>query len=95
MGHFIIKKPQTFTPSIKPLQVNNAKTVIEENAVIEKENKINKSIDNNMTTQEKIMAASSILSDAPKKIRKEKGLIERTESSKTILTEDNKELLRD
>ena len=30
-----------------------------------------------------------------KKIRKEKGLIEKTESSKIILTEDNRELLND
>ena len=30
-----------------------------------------------------------------KRIKKDKGLIERTESSKTILTEDNKQLLVD
>lgn len=49
-----------------------------------------------MTTQEKINAAASILDAAPiKKIKKDKGLIERTESSMTILTEDNKELLKD
>jgi len=30
-----------------------------------------------------------------KRLKKDKGLIERTESSKTILTEDNKELLND
>lgn len=49
-----------------------------------------------MTTQEKINAASEILASQPvKKIKKDKGLIERTESSKTILTEDNKELLTD
>ena len=30
-----------------------------------------------------------------KKVKKEKGLIERTESSITILTEDNRELLKD
>jgi hypothetical protein len=35
-------------------------------------------------------------STAPvKRVKKDKGLIERTESSKTILTEDNKELLND
>ena len=53
-----------------------------------------------MTTSEKIAMAQSVLSNeveaAPvKRVKKDKGLIERTESSKTILTEDNKELLND
>jgi hypothetical protein len=53
-----------------------------------------------MTTSEKIAMAQSVLSGteaaAPvKRVKKDKGLIERTESSKTILTEDNKELLND
>ena len=42
--------------------------------------------------------AESIINDEPKavkRIKKDKGLIERTESSKTILTEDNKQLLVD
>ena len=43
--------------------------------------------------------AQSVLSGANaapvKRVKKDKGLIERTESSKTILTEDNKELLND
>lgn len=53
-----------------------------------------------MTTSEKIAMAQNVLSGteaaAPvKRVKKDKGLIERTESSKTILTEDNKELLND
>ena len=53
-----------------------------------------------MTTSEKIAMAQSVLANedktAPvKRVKKDKGLIERTESSKTILTEDNKELLND
>ena len=50
-----------------------------------------------MTTSEKIAMAQSVLDDTPKvkRVKKDKGLIERTESSKTILTEDNKELLKD
>ena len=53
-----------------------------------------------MTTSEKIAMAQSVLSGsdmaAPiKRVKKDKGLIERTESSKTVLTEDNKELLND
>ena len=57
---------------------------------------------NNSNKEEKVMdkitMAEEILNDAPKavkRIKKDKGLIERTESSKTILTEDNKQLLVD
>ena len=50
-----------------------------------------------MTTDEKVAMAQNVLTPASntKRIKKDKGLIERTESSKTILTEDNKELLVD
>lgn len=47
---------------------------------------------------DKISMVEAIINDEPKsikKIKKDKGLIERTESSKTILTEDNKQLLVD
>ena len=48
---------------------------------------------------DKISMVETIINDAPakevKKIKKDKGLIERTESSKTIITEDNKQLLTD
>jgi hypothetical protein len=48
---------------------------------------------------DKISMAESILKTTPpkevKRLKKDKGLIERTESSKTILTEDNKQLLVD
>ena len=47
---------------------------------------------------DKISMAEQIINDTPKevkRIKKDKGLIERTESSKTILTEDNKQLLVD
>lgn len=64
--------------------------------VRKKKNKIeeNKS---DMNTAEKIAMAKEILgtNDTLKVLKKDKGLIERTESSKTILTEDNKELLVD
>lgn len=46
----------------------------------------------------RIAMAEEIINDTPrevKRIKKDKGLIERTESSKTILTEDNKQLLVD
>ena len=70
-----------------------------EHVVIENENKNNK-VNNAMTTSEKIAMAQSVLTNDEKitpvkRVKKDKGLIERTESSKTILTEDNKELLID
>lgn len=57
----------------------------------------NKSV---MTTEEKIAMAQAALAGQSqatpvKRVKRDKGLIERTESSKTILTEDNKELLND
>lgn len=49
-----------------------------------------------MDTKEKIAFANEILGCVtPKIIKKDMGLIERTEGSRTILTEDNRELLRD
>ena len=82
MARFIIKRNQNMRPKMKDI-VNNVKE--------------NKQV---MTTSEKIAMAQSVLNDniqaAPvKRVKKDKGLIERTESSKTILTEDNKELLND
>ena len=86
MGRFIIKHINKFTPQ-KPVSVNTS----EENNINE-----NKTV---MTTEEKIAMAQEVLDGKPapsfKRVKKDKGLIERTESSKTILTEDNKELLND
>lgn len=82
MGRFIIKHITNMKPQ---------KTVTS----IENNLDENKSV---MTTEEKIAMAQAALGGeaAPvKRVKKDKGLIERTESSKTILTEDNKELLND
>jgi hypothetical protein len=81
MGKFIIKHINSAKPQKK----------------VENNIKENKEV---MTTSEKIALAQEVLSNAKvaapvKRVRKDKGLIERTESSKTILTEDNKELLND
>ena len=88
MARFIIKhitnmKPQVCYTNSTPAVDNN----IDENKSV-------------MTTEEKIALAQAALADerpaAPiKRVKRDKGLIERTESSKTILTEDNKELLND
>jgi len=81
MGKFIIKHINSMKPQKK----------------VENNIRENKEV---MTTSEKIAMAQSVLSGAGvaapvKRVKKDKGLIERTESSKTILTEDNKELLND
>ena len=85
MGKFIIK------------HINNSKPQ-KKVAVKKTENKINET-HTVMTTSEKIAMAQEVLGgttpSTSKRIKRDKGLIERTESSKTILTEDNKELLKD
>lgn len=78
---FIIKQSQDINPQKK--RVNHPPII-----TTKKEEKV----------MDKISMAEEILNDAPKavkRIKKDKGLIERTESSKTILTEDNKQLLVD
>lgn len=65
--------------------------------------KVSELVKNNDKKNDKVMdnrikMAEEIINDTPKavkRIKKDKGLIERTESSKTILTEDNKQLLVD
>lgn len=61
--------------------------------------KANENNEKKEEVMDKISMAESILDTTPqkevKRLKKDKGLIERTESSKTILTEDNKQLLVD
>lgn len=84
MARFIIKQKQERIPAKKYVSSNNN---IQENKSV-------------MNTAEKVAMANEILAQqenepkqSVKKLKKDKGLIERTESSKTIITEDNKELL--
>lgn len=86
MAKFVIKRINSRRPQKSIVGV--------ERAVDENKNNKKESV---MTTDEKVAMAQSILapSSNTKRIKKDKGLIERTESSKTILTEDNKELLID
>lgn len=79
---------------VKPKVIEKAETV---SVVENKKETNNKQV---MTTSEKInMVQSALNAQEPamrvKRVKRDKGLIERTESSKTILTEDNKELLND
>ena len=83
---FIIKRNQETKPQ-KAKAVNKAS-----------ESKKNNEKKNNKVMDNRIKMAEEIINDTPKavkRIKKDKGLIERTESSKTILTEDNKQLLVD
>lgn len=71
--------------------------VVKENQQTIEDNKVDENLEV-MDTKTKIELANAVLGDANdskvKKIKKDKGLIERTESSKSIITEDNRELLR-
>ena len=86
MARFIQKQSQSRRISRLDINPNNVIINKKEN------NKV-------MNTSEKVAMAQEILSKEDnkknnvKRLKKDKGLIERTESSKTILTEDNKELL--
>ena len=81
------------------VKVNDDVVKVEQEVMNEvSENNIKPKKNNVMDTKQKIQMAAEILDDSKntvKKIKKEKGLVERTESSKTIITEDNRELLRD
>lgn len=92
MGRFIIKHIDNRKPQVKMYPSDTQKLVVQEN-----KKKVNEQV---MTTSEKIAMAKNVLNGADqqasvKRVKRDKGLIERTESSKTILTEDNKELLND
>ena len=83
MGRFIIKHINTMKPQ-KRIE-NNVEEINEEV----------------MTTSEKIAMAQSVLSGTDvaaspiKRVKKDKGLIERTDNSTILLTEDNKMVLTD
>lgn len=100
MGKFIIKHIDNRKPQIKifPKNVTNNEDVQKPNIDIKEKNNNTKNKEV-MTTNEKVAMVQELL-DAPKtnsfkRVKKDKGLIERAESSKIILTEDNKELLND
>lgn len=107
MTRFIHKRNQEKKPSI----VTNKKTYTieddghillgnkEEEKNLQRPLKEQKNTNTMKTTKEKVALANSILegvgTNKVKRLKKDRGLIERTESSKIVLTEDNKELLTD
>ena len=87
MAIFIQKNRQELKMSNRPYA---ASPVIEEDNQEQKNSK-------DMTTQEKVEMANQVLGTTPKvkRVKSDKGLIERAETNKTILMEDNRELLVD
>lgn len=87
MARFILKHSQSVKPEKKAINgiVNN------------KSNNTNNIMSEELTN--KLDRIEGIVDDnngkPVKRIKKDKGLIERTESSKIVLTEDNKQLLID
>ena len=80
---------------VKPIVTETPNNV--QKNVEQKKKEINKN-EAKTKDMDKISMAEQIINDTPrdiKRLKKDKGLIERTESSKTILTEDNKQLLVD
>ena len=76
--------------------VDNAEDVSAESAKPNNKKKSKKS--NEMNINEKIEAAEAVMdmmTPEVKVVKKDRGLIERTESSKIILTEDNRQVLND
>lgn len=91
--NIVVKEEKQEIVEVKPIVVE---PTIEVEEIVKNNEEIKE--DNVMDTKEKIQMANAILNaEQPKvkKVKKEKGLIERTESSITILTEDNRELLKD
>lgn len=86
---------ETNGDNIKETQEENRQDT--DTTVLKTKNKTNKRT-KQMTESEKFDKAEEIVSEIKpevKLIKKEKGLIERTESSKIVLNEDNKQILND
>jgi len=84
----------------KPVRRENYVTVqdvveTKPKAVPAKNNKEKKNEENMDIDQIEKLASELTPEQTTKKIKKDKGLIERTESSKIMITEDNKQLLND
>lgn len=93
---FVIKKRQERKPSVplrSPAPVRKLRADEgDDNAV--KDNK-DMDIKEKAARIEEIMQNPEANTGRVKRVKKDKGLIERTESSKVVLTEDNKQLLND
>ena len=101
-NRIVIKRYFNVKPTVaetKSEVENTEQEVLEvvDGSVVKTKNKRSKK-NEKMETEDKIKEAEAIVDElAPnvKVIKKDKGLIERTESSKIILTEDNRQVLND
>ena len=99
----VIGKPVDSEKDEKSIQPNDENVVPEKEDTTEKKqqkakNKPNKKQEAMVTEDNKFDMAQELvqeLTPETKVLKKDKGLIERTESSKIILTEDNKQILND
>lgn len=97
-NYIIIKRPKVEeTPTVDIIKLESPK--------VEEKEKVNTKIRNNKKKQKNDMIDKnqiSAIEDAVKNmqpevkvVKKDRGLIERTESSKIIITEDNRQVLND
>lgn len=79
-----------------PPRLENTVEITEEKASVENNNpkKNEKAMDERVNKAEEIMNNMKAANHV-KVVKKDKGLIERTESSKIVLTEDNRQVLND
>ena len=88
------KKPQGFEKYTTPVNEDKPKAVFPKKVAKDKNNE--KETNKNMDIDQIEKLASELTPEqTTKRIKKDKGLIERTESSKIMITEDNKQLLND
>lgn len=89
-----IRKPQSRDLIVKTEEPKVVEA-LQKKATSAKKNNAEK-VDENMDIEQIEKLASELTPEqTTKKIKKDKGLIERTESSKIMITEDNKQLLND
>ena len=94
---FFVKKFPKRNNIVSPIIESEAKTEVEETRISTKKNKKEKNTED-MNINDKVKQAEETLNAMEpevKVVKRDKGLIERTESSKIILTEDNRQLLVD
>lgn len=75
--------------------VRKNETTVKEAMPVDKNNKTSKKQEAMDIEQIEKLANELTPEQTTKRIKKDKGLIERTESSKIMITEDNKQLLKD
>lgn len=90
----VIKYPRKNYPTPKP--VVEEKVEEQEKPVVKNNKRTKKETDmNDKVTVAEEIAQNLAQNDRVKVVKKDKGLIERTESSKIVLTEDNRQVLND